>query len=334
MKEELRANFDILLSDYPSGLRINNLLAARNFGVHQDNILVGNGAAELIRSLMGQLDGKAGFIRPTFEEYPNRYSDEKSVYYYPDNRDYSYTADKLMKFFDDKDIQNLIVINPDNPSGNYIPKADLLRLINWSAEKEIKLVIDESFVDFADEKDSSIINQAILNVNHHLYVMKSISKSYGVPGLRLGVLASGDVETLKVMKKDMAIWNINSFGEFYMQIEEKYKKDYTTALVKIRAERSRFQNELDKIMGVRVIPSQANYVMIELLDGISSEELLKRLLIKHNILVKDLSSKTNGQNYLRLAIRNKDDNDTLSNALRCELEVIVNQIAIRPVNLK
>ena len=320
MKDELRANFDTLLTEYPSGMRVNSLLAAKNFGVHQENILVGNGAAELIKSLMGHLDGKVGFIRPTFDEYPNRYTRENSVDFTPANREYSYTADDLMRYFGDKDIQNLIVVNPENPSGNYIPKADLLRLIDWSKGKGIQLIIDESFVDFADEEDSTLIDQVILTANPHLFVMKSISKSYGVPGLRLGILASGNVEIIAAMKKDVAIWNINSFGEFYMQIEEKYKKDYQAALVKIRAERDRFQNELAKIKGVRVIPSQANFVMVELDEGISPKDLLKTLLIKHDLLIKELTTKTNGRNYLRLAIRNTEDNNALISALKAELK--------------
>ena len=319
MKDELRANFDTLLTQYPSGMRVNSLLAAKNFGVRQENILVGNGAAELIKSLMGYLEGRVGFVRPTFDEYPNRYDRANSVDFVPDNRDYSYTAKDLMAFFGDKDIQNLIVVNPDNPSGNYIPKADLLRLIQWSKEKGVKLVIDESFVDFADEEDSTCIDQGILSENPHLYVMKSISKSYGVPGLRLGVLASGDVDLIGKMKKDVAIWNINSFGEFYLQIEEKYKKDYAAALVQIKAERARFQNELAKIKGVRVIPSQANYVMVELEEGISPKGLLKKLLIKHDLLIKELTTKTNGRNYLRLAVRNTEDNDALIAAMKAEL---------------
>lgn len=316
----MRANFDKLLTEYPSGIRVNSLLAAKNFNVHQENILVGNGAAELIKSLMSYLDGRVGFVRPTFDEYPNRYDREKSVDFTPYNRDYSYTADDLMAFFVDKDIQNLIIINPDNPSGNYISKTDVLRLIEWSKKRGIKLVIDESFVDFADEENSTIIDQEILSANPHLYVMKSISKSYGVPGVRLGVLASGDVVTIAFIKKDVAIWNINSFGEFYMQIEEKYKKDYAAALVQVRADRARFQLELAKIKGICVIPSQANFVMVELEEGISAKELLKILLIKHNILVKELTAKTSGRNFLRLAVRNKADNNVLISALRCELE--------------
>ncbi|MCI8747837.1 aminotransferase class I/II-fold pyridoxal phosphate-dependent enzyme [Schaedlerella arabinosiphila] len=319
MKDEIKAGFDTLLTEYPSGMRVNSLLAAKNFDVHQENILVGNGAAELIKSLMGVLKGKTGFVRPTFEEYLNRYVEEDFVNYVPSNADFSYTADDLMTFFADKEIDNLVVVNPDNPSGNYIPKADVLRLVEWSKGKGIKLVIDESFVDFADEENSSIIEQEIIDSNPHLYIMKSISKSYGVPGLRLGILASGDVETIDFMKKDVAIWNINSFGEFYMQIEEKYEKAYATGLVQIKAERKRYEAELAKIKGIRVIPSQANYVMVELDKDICPKKLKKLLLLKHNILIKELTGKIKDRNYLRLAVRNTKDNDKLLVALKEEL---------------
>ncbi len=319
MKDEIRANFDTLLTQYPSGMRVNSLLAAKNFGVHTENILVGNGAAELIKSLMENFEGKTGFIRPTFDEYPNRYDTDSSVNFVPENKDYSYTCDDIMSFFADKDIKNLVVVNPDNPSGNYIPKKDLLRLIYWAGEKNIKLVIDESFADFSDEPDNTLIEQSILSENPHLFVMKSISKSYGVPGLRLGVLASGDIRVIASMKKDVAIWNINSFGEFYMQIEEKYKKDYAEALKKFRDERKRFEEQLSKINKIRVIPSQANFVMVQLDDDISPKELLKKLLIKHNLLIKELTTKTNGHNYLRLAVRNTEDNDILLAALKEEI---------------
>lgn len=319
MKDEMRASFDTLLTEYPSGMRINSLLAAKNFGVHQENILIGNGAAELIKGLMERLKGKTGFVRPTFEEYPNRYPEKDSVYYIPDNPDYAYTAYDLMDFFKENRVNNLIVVNPDNPSGNYISKTDMMQLIAWSREQGICLVVDESFVDFADEENGTIIEQSILAANPQLFVMKSISKSYGVPGIRLGVLASGDTKTIAALKNDVAIWNINSFGEFFMQIFEKYRKTYLCALEQIRAERARFQSELSKIRGLRVIPSQANYVMVELTGGMDSKEFTKKLLVKHDLLVKDLSGKTGGGKYLRFAIRNTVDNDKLLEVLRKEL---------------
>lgn len=318
MMDEIKASFDVLLTQYPSGMRVDSLLAGRNFDVHAENIILGNGAAELIKALMERLEGKTGFIRPTFEEYPNRYDKSNSVCYYPGDDSFSYTADDLMEFFGDKDIKNLVVINPDNPTGNYIPKKDLERLIEWSEQKGIVLVIDESFVDFADELDATLITQDILDAHKQLYVMKSISKSFGVPGLRLGVLASGNIDVVNELKDDVAIWNINSFAEFYMQIYEKYVKDYAKALKLFRAERTRFLHALEKIDGIRVIPSQANYFMVELTNGKTAAELTKTLLLKDNLFVKDLSTKVDGE-YLRIAIRNKIDNNKLVAALKAEM---------------
>lgn len=311
--DEISANSTKLLTQYPSGMRVNSLLAAKNFGVHIENILVGNGAAELIKLITQKLSGKVGFVRPTFEEYPNRYDKAESVCFTPQNENFSYGVDDLINFFGDKDITSLVVVNPDNPSGNFIPKCDLIRLINWAAKKNLKLIIDESFVDFADENET-LIEQNTLNANKHLCVIKSLSKSHGIGGLRLGVFASGNEELIAALKKDAVIWNINSFAEFYMQIFEKYKRAYFESLRHFRVERTRFVSELEKISGIRIVPSQANFIMIELVDK-SARELCKNLLIGYNIFVKDLSEKLRGKNYLRLAVRTTADNDKLLDAL-------------------
>ncbi len=323
LMDEVKANFEVLFTQYPSGMKVNSLLASKNFGVCQENIIVGNGAAELIKSLMSRLHGKTGMIRPTFEEYPNRYKEEEGVIFIPENDDFSYKASDLTAFFDGREIENLILINPDNPSGNYIPKADLLILAAWTKERGINLVVDESFVDFSDEcSRATLIEQEILDQNPHLYVVKSISKSYGVPGLRLGVLASGNRAAISWMKKDVAIWNINSFAEFYTQIEEKYKKDYILSLNRLREERRSLEQMLGSLQGIRVIPSQANYIMVEITNGMASGELTKRLLIGHHIFVKDLSDKVKkeGRQFLRIAVRDAADNHKLIEALQKELQ--------------
>ena len=302
MSDEIKASFETLLTQYPSGMHINSLLAAKNFGLSERSILVGNGAAELIKAFMERLSGKVGIIRPSFEEYGHRYADQ--VEFRPENPDFSYTAEDVMAFFSAHPVQNLILINPDNPSGNYIPKAGLL---------------DESFADFADELDNSLLDQDLLDRNPHLFVIKSISKSYGVPGLRLGVLASGDSSTIAALKKDVSIWNVNSFAEFYLQIEEKYQSDYRSGMARFRAERARFAAKLAELPGLRVIPSQANYMMVELTKpGRKAKDLLAVLLSKYNLLVKELTGKTGGE-YLRFAVRSTEDNDCLLAALRKEL---------------
>lgn len=318
LMNEMKASFETLLTQYPSGMSVNSLLAAKNFGVHQEHILVGNGAAELIKCLMERLHGKTGFIRPTFEEYPNRYDREESVIFTPQNENLAYTAEDLIAYFEGTGIETLVLVNPDNPTGNYIPKGEVLRLADWCKERNIRLLVDESFVDFADEEDSTLIAEEIIGAYRNLVVMKSISKCYGVPGIRLGILVSADEQMIGEMKKEVAIWNINSFGEFYMQIEEKYKKDYAQALEKIRKVRRQYMEDLSKIDGLRVVPSQANYVMVELTGGKTSREVTRELLVKHRMLIKDLSGKIimDGRQFLRLAVRNQEDNDRLVEALK------------------
>lgn len=317
LKDEIRANFDVLLSEYPSGMRINSLLIGKYFHIDRRYAVAGNGAAELIKSLMQYLQGRVGVILPTFEEYPNRYEADRLEVFVPQNSDFAYTADDLMAYFADKEIRSLLLINPDNPSGNFIPFEDVLRLLAWAKEKGIRLVVDESFVDFSEEYDkNTLLRNDILAGYPQLVVMKSISKSYGVPGLRLGVLASGDESLIEWMKKDVAIWNINSFAEFYMQIFGKYENDYRRACGKFVQERNRFFAALQSVPFLRVIPSQANYFLCEVKPPYTSAELT-RCLLRKNILIKDCSTKKvfEGKNYIRIAVRGQEDNNKLIEAL-------------------
>lgn len=314
MRDELRANFDTLLTEYPSGMYVNSLLAGKYFGIKQEYVVVGNGAAELIKVVMEEHTGdKVGVIYPTFDEYPNRLRPEQIVAYIPQNTNFVYTADDLMDFYVDKSISLLLLINPDNPSGNFISKKDVLRLASWCEDRKIRLIVDESFVDFTTGyADNSLLHNDILQKFPTMMVMKSISKSYGVPGLRLGVFASSDTTLIARIKKEVSIWNINSFGEFYLQIYGKYEKDYAKACQKFIAEREKFYRELTQIPYLHVIPSQANYFLCEVIDRFSSAELTQKL-IEHDVIISNcgLKSNMNGRNLIRLAIRSREDNSKL-----------------------
>ena len=320
MKDELRSNFDTLLTEYPSGMKVNTLIASKCFGVSEQYVVPGNGAAELIKVLMEDSQGKTGFVRPTFEEYPNRHDKDSQVTFVPQNDDYRYTADDLMDFFADKHIKTLMLINPDNPSGNFIPNADVLRLAQWSEDNNIRLVVDESVVDFSvDYATNSLLNDEILEAYPHMAVMKSISKSYGVPGLRLGILASANKELIARIKKEVSIWNINSFGEFFMQIYNKYEKDYQRACQKFVDERDRFEASLRTIPFLRVMPSQANYFLCEVLPPYTASEIVINMLKQHNILTRDCSGKPGlnpDKQYMRIAVRNTEDNTRLVEGLK------------------
>lgn len=319
LKEEIKANFDTLLTNYPSGMYVNSLLAGKYFNISQDYIVVGNGAAELIKSMMESVDGKIGIIYPTFEEYPNRSAKTQVVPFMPQKQDFLYNAEDIKDFYNDKDIQHLLVINPDNPTGNFIEIKEVLNLAKWCKKRFIHLIVDESFVDFSENfENNSLLHDEILEEYPNLTVIKSISKSYGVPGLRLGILATSDKKQIDNIKKDVSIWNINSFGEYYMQIFGKYSKDYVIACKDFIQERERFQDEMKRIKGIRVIPSQANYFMIEITGNTTSDDLAKILLQKYNILIKSCNSKhgLENRNYIRIAVRSKEENNILIASLK------------------
>ena len=211
---------------------------------------------------MSRLEGKMGVIYPTFEEYPNRVQPDMVVPFHTASRNFTYTADDLMEFFSGKDIGTLLLVNPGNPSGFFLPKGDVLRLCLWTKTRGIRLIVDESFVDFScGMPDNTLLKDGILEEYPHLAVVKSISKSYGVPGLRLGILASADWELAAWIKKDVSIWNINSIAEFYMQIFGKYEQSYVRACNRFMKERDRFMQELSRVPFLNVFPSQANYFM-------------------------------------------------------------------------
>lgn len=319
MIDELKSNFEILLREYPSGMEVNSLLAAKYFRINQEFVVVGNGAAELIKVIMeDNPNAKFGICFPTFDEYPNRLNPDQIISYLPSNENYSYSVDDLISFYSVNTPNYILLINPDNPSGNFIPKREVMRFAKWCKELNINLIVDESFVDFTDDyENNSLLDNEILKDNANLLVMKSISKSYGVPGLRLGICASSNTGLVAKMKKEVSIWNINSFGEFYMQIFGKYEQDYHKACRLFIEERKSFYNDLQQIDYLRVIPSQANYFLCEVIKKFTSTELTQKL-IEHDVIISNCSLKRNvadGKQLIRLAIRSREDNMKLIDIL-------------------
>ncbi len=315
--DEIECYFKELIAEYPSGQGIQKILAAKMFGSTVDQILVGNGAAEIIKGIMELQTGNVGFICPTFNEYQERVPEAQRKIFIPDNSDFSYTIDDLIKFSDE--IGTLVLINPDKPSGQMISKSDVLTLASTLEAKGKQLVLDESFVDFSDDSvENSCLDKEFLCAHKNMVVIKSISKSYGVPGIRLGVVATDDADLLKQIYGKLSIWNINSFGEFFLQNFGKYEKDYFAACKVIIAERNRFSAELAKTPFLRVLPTQANYLLCEVSGGYTATSLTEKLLVEQNLFIKDCTGKIGfeGKEFVRIAIRNEKDNNELIEALK------------------
>lgn len=319
---EMQQAFPTLVSEYPSGMNVNSQLASECWNVKQEYIIPGNGAAELIKALIEMLEGRVGVIRPTFEEYPNRLPSDRVETFVSSNEDFRYGADELIEYFGSHRIDNLLLINPDNPSGNFIPVNGLHKVAQWCKDNGIRLVLDESFVDFSvGYEENTFIKNEILEMYPNMAVMKSISKSYGIPGLRLGILCSADVNLIAELKKTVSIWNINSFAEYFMQIYPKYREDYRHACDQFIKTREDFEKQLKQIPFIHVMPSQANYFFLEVLPPYKPKQLCALLLKEYNILASACLAKKGIEpdRYMRIAVRSHRDNEKLINAF-CELK--------------
>lgn len=315
MIDKMKYFYDELLFNYPSGQKIEKICASRMFdNVNEDNILIGNGAAELINNLRYIVGKRIGLTIPSFNEYVRCFPDCEIAYINSSADNYRLSLDKIIDKLDDVD--TMIIISPDNPSGSCLKYEEVIEILDIAKEKNKQVIFDESFMDFANN-NYTLIDDDILNKYSDLVVIKSISKSYGVPGLRLGVLASGNEKYIKTINNNLPVWNINSFAEYFLQIINIYKKDYMEGCKKIKEERDRFYKELIKIKDLYIYPSEANYFMCKLLSG-SANELAEYLLDNNKILIKVLNGKNGFDDgeYIRIAIKSTIDNDYLVKSIK------------------
>ena len=315
LMDQMTYFFPTLLTQYPSGMRVQKLLAGKLFGVREEYLLVGNGAAELINTLGRTISGRAALPIPSFNEYVRCFPDCEIVPIPGAEHGFRFDMPSLREAA--KACGSLFIINPDNPSGAFLTRDELLELCELCRIHGTRLVVDESFVDFAErEVRFTLLDNAILERYPNLVVIKSISKSYGVPGLRLGVCASADTELMERMRGLLPVWNINSFCEYFCQIFGLYAQQYEAACDAICVQRRKMTEKLASYPFLTPYPSQANYILCRV-EGMSSTALTRKLLRDSDILIKDLSTKNGfgGQSFIRVAVRDESENEALYRAL-------------------
>lgn len=316
MLDHLKYFFDTLLRDYPSGMDNQILAAARMFNIDENYILVGNGAAELINVLGRVIEGKVGISIPVFNEYLRCFPNCEFSSINTQEDDFSLNKKQLIEL--SKSCDALFIINPDNPSGSFLHQKDIMEILDACKQNNTVCVVDESFIDFADrDKRYTLLTYDILENYPELIVIKSISKSYGVPGLRLGVMASSDNDMLRKLRSLLPIWNINSFAEYFLQIFGYYENGYKKSCDLIALRRKELMEKLRDISYLKVYDSQANYLLCEVRATFTSKELANYLLKKYKLLIKNLSGKAgfSGKNYIRIAVKDEIENDLLYKAL-------------------
>ena len=314
--DELKYSFNILINNYPSGQSIQNELISMIFNINKSYVLSGNGASEFIKILPSVLKGPFVIPIPTFDEYINAIRTRDKIFFIETKeKDFRYSIEDIIEHDNFKKAKNIILINPDNPSGNFIEKLDMIKLLEILQREGKFLILDESFIEFADIKESLLKNEILENYKN-LIIIKSLSKSYGIAGIRLGLLASSNKEVFNKIRSILPIWNINSFAEYFLQKFDKYRNDFLLSCEEIRKERKYIINYLNKEKSIKVYPSQGNFIMMKLKNA-SSKDFVNIMLEKFGIFIKDLNGKLGiyNENMVRIAVRNEEDNRLLIKAL-------------------
>jgi histidinol-phosphate/aromatic aminotransferase/cobyric acid decarboxylase-like protein len=178
------------------------------------------------------------------------------------------------------------------------------------------VLVDESFLDFVDaEPDPSALD--LLDEYPNLLVLKSLSKNYGIPGIRLGYAATRNADRLAALRSDLPIWNINSFGQYFLEEMADYRGEYAESCRRVREATGRLVRGLSEVPFLYPYPTQGNFVLCWILYGFTGEQLASRLFEDCRVLVNNCGSKDGLEgNFIRIACRTEEDNGRLIDALK------------------
>ncbi len=281
--------------------------------VDSNLIIPGNGATEIIYLLMKSIKKRIAILNPTFSEYGRgaKLNDLEVVnFHLKEENNFSIDLDEIQKNMDRFD--SLFVCNPNNPNGKV---KDLNKLLDLMIENDKLLIVDETFMEFVgDEEKYSLINR--VEKTENLFILKAVTKFFGMPGLRLGYGVTSNEQIIKNIYEYKEPWTINSFAENLSNYLFKDKEYITSSKEYYINEREFMLKELRKITGLKVYDTDTNFVLIKLENN--EANLLKlELFEKYNILIRDASNFIGlDKCYVRVAIKSHEDNKILIQALK------------------
>ena len=310
-----------LIEFYPSQNRIISGYIGEAINFNPKNIFVCNGAIEGIQAVFQNfLKGKISIPIPTFSSYYEYCHDSlSSVFYQLDKEsDYKLDLDKYTNFIQENHINNALIINPNNPNGSYNSILEIESFVEKNQNLDF-IIIDESFIHFAYENQNLKMNtvQRLVLKYDNLIIIKSMSKDFGIAGVRCGYVIMKE-ERVKSLLKNGYLWNINSIAEFFFNLykDKDFLNQYNLVRKKYISETKNFISELAQLKNFKIIPSKANFALLEIVNGKSSEEIMTTLLFDYGIYVRDCSDKVGlkGQ-YIRVASRSREENKKIIKAL-------------------
>lgn len=311
--DEMAAEFREALVHYPVGHRALHELLAAVVGQPAERLVIANGASELIKIIGRQL-GRVALAVPGFNEYEAVFEEQLIHRIELPAPTFELDVDAFFRSARDAGVDAVIITSPNNPTSMAVPRADLLRLCRLLGAEGITFVVDESFVDFCEPGQSL---EPELAAEPNLVIVKSMSKAYGIGGLRLGYLTSADLAFIDRIRAELPIWNVNGFAESFLRLLPRYQAEFRASCLRVREDRDHLRNRLSRIDGLHAYPADANYVMVRLPESWNGPEVTQALFRDHGILIKDCAGKSmaDGERYLRIACRSKLENERLAVAL-------------------
>ncbi len=310
LTRELRMKIEHLMRAYPSLNREVSEKVSRFTGLDPDMVVVGNGATELIDHMTRIWVKDLAIPVPTFSEYLETAEKHgKKIRHVTGDPASHFRVDveRLASEALSKGANAAVLINPDNPSGQYLPIGDVRRLLEMLSDLDL-VMVDESFSDFASvDTPPTVAN--LCEQHKNLVVVKSLGKIYGLPGLRLGYAVTADRARAAELRRQLPVWNSNSMAEFFLDRLPQYAKDYEISRVKVIACTQALREALGRIKGINAFPSATNFVLARIESGMSAAALRDELLARHNIYIRDCSNKIGiGPDFARIACRTEEEN--------------------------
>ncbi|WP_263373802.1 pyridoxal phosphate-dependent aminotransferase [Granulicella aggregans] len=321
MLEDLQRNLPNLIKSYPSSnpvLSQQHLAAVLN--VDPEHLIIGNGATELIALIKLTLIDRIAVPIPTFGEYIEKMKDLRDAELYalrPEDR-YQLNLDDYLAWVDKRKLGCLLVINPGNPTGQFIPLEEMVDFLHRARHLEL-VIVDESFIDFAGDTIPSLLSMADQFTN--LLIVRSMSKHCGVPGLRLGYCYSSNLYLLNRLRRFIPTWNLNTLAQYFLSQLPDNDVVYHESRRRLIGDVTALYEDLSTLPHLDVYPTGANFLLFKIQNGMTANELQTRLLVDHEMYVRDCSNKLGmDQFHIRVASQGREKDKRLVHALRTLLQ--------------
>lgn len=317
MLEVFHSHLREIVTNYPVAQTELARLVSNWSGANPDHLAVANGAAELIKLLGNRFERRVTIPTPSFNEYEEVIDPEKLNRFALDpdtfELDVEAFADSAIRWGSD----TAIIVTPNNPTALSVSRDDVLKLARRLEVRDCRLIVDESFIEFSRTGVEGSVEQMVESYSN-LVVIKSMSKVFGVAGVRLGYLLSADQDFIGAVRAGLPIWNINGLAEEFLRIVGRYRSEFAASCDVTRSTCQAFYADLQALRGVEPIASDANFILCKLTDPSAyGPEVARRLYVDHNILVKDCAGKSmpDADRYLRIASRTLLENKHLVQVL-------------------